>query len=118
MRASIAMFVLLAVACGRLEEDAKEVVVPAGPEVVDAVTADLLRRLETACDEDGPRFTSRVPDLKDAAAVDAGYEDWAEFKASLRLTDPDREVALTRQITRKMQELLNRPEPSDEEETE
>jgi hypothetical protein len=118
MKASIVLLVLAFAACGRVADDSKTVIVPAGPEVVDAVAADLLDRLEEACDEDGPRFTTRLPALKDAAARDAGYDGWGEFKECLRAADPKREVALTRQITRKMQELLNRPEPSEEDETE
>ena len=112
--AALALF-----ACGRIPGGEKEKYTATDPETVAAVLDAVLSRLDTEYEEHGPQFVKRVPQLKQEVVVAHGFEDWREFSERVRGIDPAKDLWLSRQITMRMEKLLELPyEPSDEREPE
>ncbi len=100
------LMVLIAPACGPIFGDKSVPVENVKAETVEAVVSFLLENITTCHEEFGPMFTTKLPELKKAAARREEFEDWDAFKRGLRATDPSLEVVVANRITMHMDTLL------------
>lgn len=104
---ALLLSLLLALAgCERILDDPAEDVPAVPPETVEAVVAGAEARLEAAWEEAGPRFYELLPAIKEAAAVEAGFEGWEHLARRLARTDPSLPARVSRRITARMRSLL------------
>ncbi|MEN8149616.1 MAG: hypothetical protein ABFS86_07315 [Planctomycetota bacterium] len=114
-RTAFLTLVLLLAACGKMPGTEDAGLPATDAQTADAVLTGILERLGTEYEEHGPEFVRRVPVVKQEVVVAHGFEDWRKFSEQVRLLDPNRDLWISRQITRRIEELLQTPPPPEEE---
>ena len=110
MKKLIPILFLLVASCGPVFGNKEEKGEALDDATVEAVVSHLLSSITRKHEEIGPLFASHLHDMKNAAAVREGFEDWREFKLGLRATDPGLEVEVANRITAHMSSLIEVPD--------
>ncbi len=109
MKILILVLLLLGASCGPIFGNKEEKREALDDATVETVVTHVMTSITRKHEEIGPLFASHLHDMKNAAAVREGFEDWTDFKLGLKATDPGLEVEVANRITAHMNSLLEVP---------